>query len=268
VPDTGDSWTVVRGFIQRRCGVVLGEDQRYLLDARLGPIARRFRFRSIAEYVQAACASDAPAGFARSVVDAMTTHETYFFRDPTFWRALEERVLPSLFAAPHGPRPIRAWLAGCATGQEAYSLAMLLDERWEGLLERCELLASDVSELSIERAREGRFSALEMNRGLGAHRVRRHFTAEAGRFRAREHLRRITWFQHNLLGPDPDPAGCDLVFCRNVLIYFDERDRAAALRRLFRALAPTGFLALGGTELLRCPPTAPGWYAATAAASV
>jgi len=255
------TWTTVRSYMQRACGVVLAEEQSYLLEARLGPVAKQFQFGSIAEFVVVAARASAQSPEAQALIEAMTTHETSFFRDAKFWQALEEGVLPPLIAAARTGRPLRIWSAACSTGQEPYSLAMLLSEKWPDVFDRVEILATDVSEISVERAKRGFFSTMEVNRGLGAARLVRHFDTAPGGFQIKAKVAsRISWSSHNLLAAQASPSQCDIVLCRNVLIYFDDLDRAAVVKRLVRATVDGGFVAVGCTESLVGPSFAPGWY--------
>lgn len=252
-------WTQVRTFMQRTCGVVLADEQSYLLDARLQPVARQHKFASIADYVSSACAAQCSSELARSLIDAMTTHETFFFRDASFWKALEEHVLPKLKANSSGP--LKIWSAACSHGQEAYSLAMLLEEKWPALAATTTILATDVATLAVERARAGVYSTLEVNRGIGAARLLRHFDQEGGGYRIKPKLRdRIQWGTYNLLGASPAPTACDIVLCRNVLIYFNDADRKTVLSRLQGSAKAGGFIGLGATENISKPSVHAGIY--------
>lgn len=252
-----ETWAQVRVFVHRACGVELADDQAYLLDARLGSLARQ-RNASIDALVSGAVA-DPQGPLAIELIEAMTTHETYFFRDPTFWTAFEQVVMPRLLQV--RAAPLRFWSAACSHGQEAYTLAMLLEEKWPALAPSISIVASDVSPLAVERAREGRFSGLEVNRGLGAARLLRHFQQDDGGFRVKAALReRITFTVHNLLGPPPSHGPYDAVFCRNVLIYFNDVDRKLALTRVFDATHFEAFVGLGSTEYVIKPQACPGWY--------
>jgi chemotaxis protein methyltransferase CheR len=249
----------VQAFMKKACGVVLSDEQSYLLDARLGPVARDRGFPTILEFVNAAVAvPGGPNGLA--LVDAMTTHETFFFRDLGFWKAFEEIVLPKLFAS-SGPRPLSVWSAACSFGQEAYSLAMLLEEKYPTIAAATRILGTDVSPASVERARDGTYSTIEVNRGLNAARMVRHFEQGRGGLRAKAHLRqRVQWHVHNLLQAPPG-SRFDVVLCRNVLIYFNDVDRKTVLAQLATATAPGGFIGVGSTELMPLQSVSPGWYA-------
>lgn len=252
-------WSTVQRFMVRACGVVLHEDQSYLVDSRLTAVSKQLGFLRITDFVNAACAGSTSSPHAVALIEAMTTHETLFFRDPPFWQTLETTIFPMLATQARTGARIRIWSAACSTGQEPYSLSMLIADKFPDLA-NAEIIASDVSEITVERARLGVFTALEVNRGLSAPRLIKHFEQTAGGFRVREKLReRITWTMHNLLGSKPDPANCDLVLCRNVLIYFGETDRAEVIRRLFHS-APRGIVAIGSTETLRETAIATGFY--------
>ena len=256
------SWSAVQTFMQRTCGVVLRNDQAYLLESRLTGAAKTHGFPGIAEYVAATCSGPASTPQAKSLIDAMTTHETMFYRDAAFWQSFESLILPNLLQrARDGLRP-RIWSAACSTGQEPYSLAMLLEERAPDVAARVEIVATDVAELSVARARNGIFTPLEVNRNVNAARLMKHFQQAPGGFKVRDELRNRIQFQvHNLLGANPDPSGCDVVLCRNVLIYFGDTDRAGTLRRLLAACTIGGYVGLGSTETWRdVKSLAPGWY--------
>jgi chemotaxis protein methyltransferase CheR len=256
------SWSLVRQFMLRTCGVELREDQGYLLDSRLMPAAKANGFISVADYVAAACRGATSTPAAKALIDAMTTHETMFYRDSSFWKSFEDLVLPTLVDLTRNGGRARIWSAACSTGQEPYSLVMLLDEKIPDLAPRIDVVATDVAELSVERARKGFFTPLEVNRNVNVARLMKHFVQAPGGFQIREELRRrITFQTHNLLGANPDPTYCHVVLCRNVLIYFGDTDRASVMRRLAGAATRDGFIALGSTETWReGRPIAPGWY--------
>lgn len=255
-------WEAIRKFMERACGVVLRADQAYLADSRLGGVAKAHAFPTIDAYVRAATAPQAPTALTASLVDAMTTHETLFFRDLGFWKCATEKLVPRLAAKLRAGGTARVWSAACSTGQEPYSLAILLEELVPDVASRVEIVATDVSEAAIGQARAGVFTTLEVNRGLSGARLVRHFEQQPGGFRVREHLRsRVAFSTHNLLGARPDPRDCDLVMCRNVLIYFGETDRAAVVTRLNQAATADGVIVVGATESLKdAIPLAPGVY--------
>jgi chemotaxis protein methyltransferase CheR len=261
--DTGHAWSLVVDFMRRRCGLQLRDDQQYLLSSRLTPVARDLGYASILRFVSETTAPNASTHAVQRLLDAMTTHETSFFRDPPFWWTLERQVLPALFART-GPRPLRIWSAACSTGQEAYSLLMLIAERWPRILDGTQIVASDVSDAVVIRARAAAYGVNEANRGLTPGRLVAHFEPTSEGFRVRARLReRTACMTHNLIGRAPYPGGFDLVLARNVLIYFAEADRAAVLGRLMQSASPGGFIGIGATELVPgLPGVGAGWYAA------
>jgi chemotaxis protein methyltransferase CheR len=253
-------WRAVRAFMRARCGIVFDDQQSYLLEARLDPVARAHGFTGVDAFVWSATSPSALPEARAALIDAMTTHETRFFRDVGFWEVLVERLLPEL--SPHPDRGLQVWCAACSTGQEPYSLAMLLQEHRPDLFARTRILATDVAAPTVERARRGTFASYEANRGLDATRLRRHFDAtECGMFRIRSHLReRVEWRVHNLVVDDPPGGSFDVVLLRNVLVYFDDASRARVLERVRSALRPGGLIGVGSTEQLAYERLAPGWF--------
>ena len=257
--DEVEPWALVCTFMQKHCAVVLTEEQRYLLGSRLSPVARGNNFPSVAEFVVAACSQGKTSKLGKELIDAMTTHESYFFRDTTFWHYLEKIVLADLAA--RKCVGLRIWSAACSHGQEPYSLAMLLDELHPKLAERSQIVATDISEGAILRARDGLYSSLEINRGLHALRLMRYFEKAGGGYRVKASLRqRVRFAAHNLLADEPAMLSCDIVLCRNVLIYFNEADRKTVLTRLDAAARPGGYLGFGTGERCTQPALAPGWH--------
>jgi chemotaxis protein methyltransferase CheR len=190
------------------------------------------------------------SSLARKVVEALLNNETYFFRDRAMFDLLAQRVLPELAEARAGSRQLSIWSAGCSTGQEALSLAMLFAEqeaRWQGWTIR--IVGTDVSQAVIDAARRACYSQFEIQRGLGVGQMVRFFEETPQGWRAQERLRRMVQFElHNLLDPQPQPTSFDLILCRNVLLYFDDATRIRAFERVAGALAPDGWLVLGAGE--------------------
>jgi chemotaxis protein methyltransferase CheR len=257
------SWSALRSFMSTSCGVALADDQHYLMEARLSPVAKTLNFRTVDEYVLEAVRPGAPTKVTSPLIDAMTTHETYFFRDAPFWRALGDFVLPKLgVTEPGASRPFSIWLSACSTGQEVYSLTMFLEENFPALHERTTIIATDVSEAAVDQARRGVYSVFEANRGLSAPRLVKYFERAGADFKVKDRLKRKVTFQtHNLVTQAPPTFGFDLALMRNVLIYFPEPTRRAVVTRAMAAMRPNGLFGIGATELLHLPPLAPGWYA-------
>ena len=233
----------VRQLIARESAHALGEGKSYLVEARLAPIAEREGLDSVADLVDRL--PHARAALRDDVVQAMTTNETSFFRDIHPFDALRDVVLPAVLKATGGR--LSLWSAAASTGQEAYSLAMLVGEHFPRA--RVSILATDLSRDVLARAASGIFTQLEINRGLPATLLVRHFERHGAGWRANDALRRRVEFrQLNLARPWPAMARMDVVLLRNVLIYFDEQSKRAALAQAARVLAPGGVLFLGGAE--------------------
>jgi chemotaxis protein methyltransferase CheR len=239
---------------------MLAEDQSYLLEGRVAPLLADHGFSTMRDLVTAACRPGRPSALGMTVIDALTTHETFFFRDLSFWRTLEEIVIPDLLA--RGRRRLRFWSSGCAHGQEPYSIAMLLEERWPEIAPMATIFGTDVSALAISRARDGFYTVLEVNRGLGAARLLRHFErSPRGGYVVKPALRaRVTWETRNLLELAAPELPFDVVLCRNVLIYFGERDRGVVLSHLAAATNHAGYVGLGVSEVGKGRNIAPGWW--------
>jgi len=245
---------MIQQFMMRHTGNVLRDDQAYLMESRLQRATKTLGYNTVGELVAAACVPFAPVKLAGAIVEALTTHETSFFRDIAFWRTLQNDVLSKLVERARNGRRIRIWCAACSTGQEPYSLAILLREMAPLQAPNFEIIATDIAEPTLEHARSGFYSSLEVNRGLDIKRLSTNFVQATGGFRVKEEISRtISWKIHNLLGTNSEPPNCDLVLCRNVLIYFNETDRAAAIKRLISAANPGGYVGLGSTESTREP---------------
>lgn len=239
----------VRELVYRRAGIVLGADKYYLIEARLSTLARELNFPTVEDVVKGARSSGSGA-LNQKIVDALTTNETTFFRDLHPFDALRDHVIPALLAARSPAHPIRIWSAACSTGQEAYSIAMLLREHFPGLPNgRVKIFGTDLAESVVERARAGRFRQLEINRGLPAALLVKYFTRDGAEWTLDASIRSMVEFKPaNLVAPTEPFPHADIVFLRNVLIYFDEDTRSAVLRRVRTALAPDGYLFLGCAE--------------------
>jgi chemotaxis protein methyltransferase CheR len=187
---------------------------------------------------------------ALEVVDAMMTNETFFFRDRAPFDNFRKFILPELIEARRNIRRIRIWCCACSSGQEPYSLAMILDEEVQKLAGwHVDILATDLSRSVLATAREGLYSQFEVQRGLPITQLLRYFRQEGDRWRVNEHLRsRVRFDELNLLSQFHDIGRFDVIFCRNVLIYFDVPTKKKILDRLARVLAPDGFFLMGAAE--------------------
>jgi chemotaxis protein methyltransferase CheR len=240
--------TFLRELLLKRSGLSLSADKRYLLESRLSVVCRQFALPDIATLVRQVRAGH--ASLTTAVVEAMTTNETLFFRDGTPFQHLRETLLPALLKARAAERTIRIWCAAASSGQEPYSIAMVLDEMASQLLGwRVDILATDISAEIIDKARQGSYTQFEVQRGLPVQLLLKHFTQDGERWRISEKLRRmVTFKQHNLVSPQGSLGSFDIIFCRNVLIYFDLPTKTRVFDTLARQMAPDGFLVLGAAE--------------------
>lgn len=239
----------IRDFVRRESSIVLEPGKEYLVETRLATLARGEGFASVDEFLAELRARPAN-GLHQRVVEAMTTNETSFFRDLHPFDAFRQVLLPDLLAQQAASRQLSIWCAACSSGQEPYSLAMILrDEaaRLAGWTVR--ILATDLSAEMVARARAGRFSQLEVNRGLPAPMLVRHFTKHGADWVVKDELRGMIEFRTmNLAAPYGGLPAFDVVFLRNVLIYFDVATKRDVLGRVRRVLRPGGHLFLGGAE--------------------
>lgn len=236
-------------FLERRIGIVLGRDRSYLARNRLGPVLANFGLRDLGNLVLALERQPSPE-LVDAVVEAMTTHETQWFRDRYPFEVLKQHVLPERWQP---GRPLRAWSAACSTGQEAYSLAITFDEYrlTQPRLSRasCEILGTDVAAGALREAEAALFDAPNGVRGLSPAQLQRYFDRQRDGYSLRAELRRAVRFRRFNLLDDPGGLGMfDLVFLRNVLIYFGADTQRALLERLVSCLSPGGWLVLGTAE--------------------
>lgn len=238
----------LRRFLKERSGIDLGADKTYLFETRLAPVAASHELADI-KSLAGALRSNASSALAHAVVEAMTTNETFFFRDQTPFDHLRTVMLPELARARAG-RPLRIWSAACSTGQEPYSIAMTLDEeRGKHPRYTPEIIATDLAPKVLRKAEEGRYTKFEVQRGLKPETVNRYFEEHGGVFRAKAMLREmVSWRRVNLLENFSGLGRFDVIFARNVLIYFDRETRVGILDRMHRQLADDGYLVLGAAE--------------------
>ena len=237
-------------FLKERSGLALAPDKEYLVDNRLLPVARRHGRKTVAELIQMLKASD--AGHLKvEVTEAMMNNESYFFRDRVPFDRLGDTVVPDLLRTRTLRKKIRIWCAAASTGQEPYSVAMQLDQRAELAGWRVEIVATDISGDAIDRAKAGLYSQFEVQRGLPIQMLMQHFEEVAGQWRIVERLRNRVDFQTiNLLTDFSRLGQFDVVFLRNVLIYFDRDTKLDVLARVRESLAPDGYLLLGAAETM------------------
>jgi chemotaxis protein methyltransferase CheR len=240
---------VLRQLLNRRSGLSLDAEKAYLAESRLQPLVQQLGVAGLGGLVKLLL-SGTHEDVEREVVEAMTTNETFFFRDRVPFDNFRKVILPHLLQARQDSRKIRIWCAACSSGQEPYSLAMLLDEEAHRLAGwSVEILATDLSRGVVNTARQGIYTQFEVQRGLPISQLLRYFRQEGERWRISEHLRsRIRFQEFNLLS-DYAPLGhFDVIFCRNVLIYFDVPTKKEVLNRMAKALAADGFFIMGAAE--------------------
>jgi chemotaxis protein methyltransferase CheR len=246
---TPESFEVFATVLHAGSGLAIGPDKTYLLETRLAPLVRREGMPGL-DALAMRLRSHTQSSLARDVVEAMTTNESFFFRDDKPFTHLRAQALPRLLAArPAGAR-LRLWSAAASTGQEAYSLAMLVAESRMMLGNRTvEILGTDIAREPLARARAGAYTQFEIQRGLPMQMLVKYFRKEGLQWQLADAIRAMVGFREwNLLG-DLRPLGqFDVVFCRNVLIYFDQGTKTRVLEAIARQLAPDGLLYLGGAE--------------------
>ena len=237
----------LRKLLKERSGLDLSADKQYLVESRLIPLARRVGLAGIPELVQKIRSGS--EALTSEVVEAMTTNETFFFRDKIPFEHLRETVLPALTQARASRRSLRIWCAASSTGQEPYSIAMCVKE-FAGLAGwRVEIVATDLSQGVLEKSRAGIFSQFEVQRGLPIQMLVKHFTQVGELWQLSADIRAMVQHrQLNLLQDFSHLGMFDLIFCRNVLIYFDQDTKAGIFDRLARVIEPDGVLALGAAE--------------------
>jgi chemotaxis protein methyltransferase CheR len=241
-----ETYKFLRDYIHRESGILLDDDKHYLLEARLVPVVEQSHLGSLAALCHALRDFNPP--LRKKVVEAMTTHETLFFRDTAPFDGLRTEILPKLLEKRRSTRTLNIWSAASSSGQEAYSLAMLILEMgfvgWN-----IQILGTDLSEQILSRAREGRYMQLEVNRGLPASYLVKYFERDGLDWRIKEHVRKMVRFeQFDLRQPARSKGLFDVIFCRNVLIYFDIPTKKEILGSLRGALVPGGYLVLGSAE--------------------
>lgn len=246
---TADDLAFVRKLVREQAGMVLTEDKAYLIDSKLRSLARRERFSNLTELVKQLRAP-ASATLRKAMVEEILVGETYFFRDGHPFDALRHTVLPTLVRECVGDKRLNLWCAATSTGQEPYSLAILLSETLRELPQgSVSLLATDLSDANLSRARAGLYTDLEITRGMDDNLRAKYFRREPDGWLIHESLRRrIDFVRLNLIVEWPVLPPMDLVLMRNVLVYFDATTRTAIMRKLRDAIRPGGYLLLGTSE--------------------
>lgn len=262
----------LRSFLKDRSGLALTPEKRYLVESRLSPICRRFEVDTLSELIAKLKGGRNPA-LETAVVEAMTTNETFFFRDKAPFDLFKDVLLPRYLTARATARRLRIWCAAASTGQEPYSLAMLIDQAAAKLAGwQVEIVATDISTDVLEKAKAGLYSQFEVQRGLPIQLLVKYFTQVGDQWQISPQIRAMVNYRPlNLIKEFGHLGTFDIIYCRNVLIYFDKPTKADVLQRLAKAMAPDGALLLGAaetvigiTDVLAPDPSNRGLYAKTA----
>jgi len=246
---TPQDFDYLRKYLRDRSGLVLAVEKQYLAEGRLLPVARRNGMSSIDELIDR-LKNRATASLSAEVVEAMTTNETFFFRDKLPFDHFRDTIVPALIAARARERRIRIWCTAASTGQEPYSLAMVLKGMGAAVAGyRIDIIATDLSSDVLEKAKAGIYSQFEVQRGLPVQLLVKFFDQIAETWQLAPELRSMVQFRPlNLLHDFSALGNFDVVFCRNVLIYFDQQNKIAVLNRIARHMPEDGFLVLGAAE--------------------
>ncbi len=239
----------LRAFLKTRSGLALTPEKRYLVESRLSPICRRFEMDNLSQLVTV-LKGGRGASIENAVVEAMTTNETFFFRDKGPFDLFKEVLLPRYLTARASTRRLRIWCAAASTGQEPYSLAMLLKEASSRLAGwQIEIVATDISTEVLEKAKTGAYNQFEVQRGLPIQLLVKYFKQNGDQWQISQQIRSMVDYRPlNLIKDFARLGTFDIVYCRNVLIYFDKPTKADVLQRLSNAMAPDGALLLGAAE--------------------
>ncbi|PID54096.1 MAG: chemotaxis protein CheR [Micrococcales bacterium] len=241
------SFNFVRDMVRRDAAIVLDDDKTYLVESRLRPLARQAGSEDVGDYVRS-LRTRMTQQTRNEVVEAMTTNETSFFRDQEPFRALREKVFPDLIAARRNT--LSVWSAACSSGQEAYSIAMSALECRTMNTYGVRIVGTDISAAMVAKATSGLYTQLEVSRGLPAQMLVKYFRRDGMGWRVNPEIRALSTFSTgNLLGNPPAPGVFDIIFLRNVLIYFDGPTKRQIVRRARQALRPDGALFLGTAEI-------------------
>lgn len=250
---TAQHYEAFRDFLEKACGILLGDNKQYLVASRIGRIMADNKIADLGELVQKMQLFSGRE-LREAVVDAMTTNETLWFRDTHPFVILRERILPELMAS--GAGSLRIWSAASSSGQEPFSISMVVDEYRAanmGVLKRpVEIVATDLSKSMLDQCREAIYDQLSLGRGLTKDRLQRFFDrCPDNRWQVKQDVRqRVRFQQLNLLDSYAGLGRFDVVFCRNVLIYFSSERKVDILRRIHASLKPGGYLILGSSEAL------------------
>ncbi|NKB50042.1 MAG: chemotaxis protein CheR [Alphaproteobacteria bacterium] len=247
----GPDFDYLCSTVKERSGIVLTPEKAYLVDNRLAPIARRTEHEDVPALLATLRAKKEEA-LLREVTDALTTNESFFFRDQKPFDAFRDIMLPHILEENASKRSVRIWCAACSSGQEPYSLAMILKDHaakmpgW-----KIDIIGTDISHTILERAEEGSYTQFEVQRGLPAKYLVQHFQKDNDLWTVSDELKQMVSYRFFNLLDDPTSLGTfDIIFCRNVLIYFDPDTKTKVLDGIAKSITPNGFLTLGAAETI------------------
>ena len=245
-----EDFELFSSLVKQRSGLILTREKAYLLESRLLPLVRRYNLTSLEDMAQA-LRTKRDEGMMNAITEAMTTNESFFFRDTKPFTQFQKNLLPALLASRAARKQIRIWSAAASSGQEAYSLAMICCEEAAKLQGwKVDIVGTDLSREMVERAKSGIYTQFEVQRGLPVTMLVKYFTQLGGdKWQIKENVRQMVQFREGNLLNDFGPIGTfDIVYCRNVLIYFDAPTKGKVLEAISRVMAPDGTLLLGGAE--------------------
>jgi len=246
---TPNDFNMIREILKKRSGLTLGEDKGYLLESRLVPVARVHGMKTLDDVVAKVRAAPSEQ-LLEDITDAMTTNESFFFRDNKPFDLFRDNILPHLLQARAGQRSFRIWCAAASSGQEPYSLAILLKEAERQLSGwRVEIVGTDISKVILERAKAGKYTQFEVQRGLPIQLLVKYFDKQGEHWTIKPDVRSmVTFKEYNLLDNLTPLGKFDIVFCRNVLIYFDQPTKKGVLEKIAGLMPSDGSLFMGGAE--------------------
>ena len=244
-----DHFQFLSSLIRQRSGLVLNEDKAYLLESRLIPLARKSGYDNL-EHMVDVMRLKKDETLMQDVTEAMTTNESFFFRDMYPFDLFRDKVLPLLLKNREGRKSFRIWCSAASSGQEPYSLAIILREQSGRLAGwKPEIIGSDISREMLDKAKAGQYSQFEVLRGLPIQLLLKYFEKQENQWRIKDHVREmVEYMELNLLNSLKSVGACDVVFCRNVLLYFDQETKTRVLEAISELMPEDGVLFLGGAE--------------------
>ncbi|MBF0118814.1 MAG: protein-glutamate O-methyltransferase CheR [Desulfobacterales bacterium] len=253
---TEPEFLLMKQYIEDHCGIHLQEGKEYLIESRLSDLVIETGSNSFQEF-HLKTRTDSTGRLKERIIDAMTTNETYWFRDDSAWEYIREKAVPNILDIAKNSGKARIWSSAASTGQEAYSLLMLLDEAAKqkgnpSLLDKIEIIGTDISSQALLLAQAGRYSSIAMGRGLPKEKTKNYFTQQGTIWILDQSFKKRVTFKKFNLQDDFMPLGLfDLILCRNVIIYFSDKFKKSLFSKLARVLKPKGVLILGASETLR-----------------